>query len=163
MNFAPYQPLPRINEGLKLTGWMPAPRQETYELKISDVKVREKLDRITQRHEIDPLDPALNRNSIAEKLKEGELIAQQLYMQMCEKFMADRASAERSNPMINLQNLMKLVENNTTVRIECKEEEMLLTPHRLAVYGEHMVEKLWVNCQGELTIVLTDDKPMHCR
>lgn len=70
---------------------------------------------------------------------------------------------ERSNPMINLYELMKLVDNMTKVRIEVRSEEMALTPHKLAVYGEHMVKKVFVNCQGELEVELTDDKPMHCR
>lgn len=55
---------------------------------------------------------------------------------------------------MNLFDLMKLVDNQTVVRIEVRGEELHLSAHRLSLYGGYRVKKLFVNCQGELDVVL---------
>ena len=57
---------------------------------------------------------------------------------------------------VNLGQIMTLVENATTVRIDMNGEEMQLTPHRLAIYAEKRVTKMFVNIQGEIEMELED-------
>lgn len=66
------------------------------------------------------------------------------------------ATIERSNNMrgLSLVEAMALVENATTVRIDLNGEEMLLTPHRLAIYASCKVSKVFVNIAGELEMEL---------
>ena len=57
---------------------------------------------------------------------------------------------------VNLGQIMTLVENATTVRIDMNGEEMQLTPHRLAIYAGKKVTKMFVNIQGEIEMELED-------
>lgn len=72
-----------------------------------------------------------------------------------EKPMTDQT--ERSNEeMTTLYTMMKLVENATTVRIDLNGEEMVLTPHRLAMYGDCRVKQIFVNIESELEMELEE-------
>ena len=65
----------------------------------------------------------------------------------------------RDQTMCNGQTLLdmaRIVENATTIRIDINGEEMQLTPHRLALYSNYRVKKMFVNIQAELEMELED-------
>ena len=76
------------------------------------------------------------------------------------RFVEENWKPERSDTMmicnVTLGKMMTLVENATTVRIDLNGEEMQLTPHRLAIYAEKRVTKMFVNIQGEIEMELED-------
>lgn len=57
---------------------------------------------------------------------------------------------------ITLGMMMKLTDNATGVRIDVMGEEMALTPHRLALYANWTVKKIFVNIAGELEMELEE-------
>ena len=72
---------------------------------------------------------------------------------LVKKYWGQEGSREE---MTTLYTMMKLVENATTVRIDLNGEEMVLTPHRLAMYGDCRVKQIFVNIESELEMELEE-------
>lgn len=88
------------------------------------------------------------------KWQRGEISKQEL-----NEWLREWHAGERRDGMGNGMSLgmvMKLVDNTTPVRIDVMGEEMQLTPHRLALYAQYEVRKMFINCQAELEMELED-------